>query len=147
MAHGHTNQYVALLLAICILVLALGGCRKKTPDLITRNTEEVFNRILYHMEPDEIVIHSLDAYQEEARIYYHVTLTFYSHVSDEWLDWDLVYFGTRTISRHFSMAWNDMGDMQSDYDAYCHAVKEGKHKSFSAQEIQRYVDAYFAALE
>ena len=144
MVHGRIDRYVAFLLVCVALVFSYTGCSKKE-DLIEANNERFFRSLLYHTEPDEIDIHSLDAYQVEHSVYFHVTYTFLNHISNEWEDLDLVYFGEFRIQNHFSFSWKDWGEMEVYRDAYYAAVEKGRHKAFSQEEIQRYVDAYYSS--
>lgn len=144
MVCGKNIRFFVLLLLICIVTFSFIGCSKKE-DLIEANEEGFFGRLLYRIDEDEIVIHTLDAYQAEQDIYYHVTYSFFSHITNEWKDRDLVYFGTHWISNHFSFEWEDWGEMEVYRDAYYAAVEKGRHKAFSQEEIQRYVDAYYSS--
>lgn len=148
-------RFVSFLLAISFVLIPFAGCGRKDP-YFDVNTEKVFRFTLSGQTPDEVVIHSLDLYKVERKEYgknaipkyfYHITYTCFSHVTEEWEDLDLVYFGTGIVSRHFSFAWDDFGDMEKDRDEYYDAVANGKHKAFSQKEIQKYVDAYYAANE
>ena len=142
-------RLVALVLALVVVALSFAGCGcfRKKYDWIEINKEQVFRRVLYHEKPDEIEIHSLDAYELDDNVYFHVTYTYFSHSFEEWRDLDLVYFGKRLIDNLFSFAWQDWGEMAQYRDGYYQAVEKGRHRAFSQEEIQECVDVFYASRE
>ena len=137
------KKYIIILCSACLLLSLLIGCGKSDP--FAENNEIFFRMILNRIEQDEVEIESLDAYKVENKYYYHVIYSYVSPVTNEWTDADLVYFGSYQIDRYFSFAWDDFGDMEKDRKAYFEAVEKGEHKSFSQEEIQQYVNAFYDA--
>ena len=140
-------RLVALVLVLGIVALSFAGCFQKKYDWIEINKDKFFRSVLNRTEPDEVVIHSVDAYVLDVDVYYHVTYTYFSHSFDEWRDCDLVFFGKRLINNSFSFAWQDWGEMAQYRDGYYQAVEKGRHRAFSQEEIQECVDAFYASRE
>ncbi|MBR6053658.1 MAG: hypothetical protein IKP55_07800 [Clostridia bacterium] len=139
------SRFVALVLALGAVSLSFSGCFRKKYDWIELNKDRLFRSVLNHEKPDEIEIHTLDAYELDENIYFHVTYTHFSHAFDEWRDLDLVYFGKRRIDLYFSFAWKEWGEMEVYRDAYYEAVAKGRHREFSEDEIRECVDAFYAS--
>lgn len=141
---GGTERRIALILLICFALLLFAGCGKK-PDLFKGNNEKLFRMVLGLNKPDEIRIDSLDAYRVDNNFYYHVQYSYVSSLENEWVDLDMVYFGYRHIDNSFSLKWKSWGDMEDAHQAYLAALEKGEHRSFSQEEIQEYVDAYYSS--
>ena len=139
-----TNRYFTLMLVFCVALFSLAGCNKKE-DVFAENNEIFFRQFLNHMEPDEIEIYSLDAYKVEHRYYYHVTYSYVSPITNDWKSMDMVYFGAYQIDNYFNLNWENWGDMEKHRDAYYAAVEKGEHKTFSQEEIQQYVNAFYSS--
>lgn len=141
-----SNRFYALVLIVCIVAVSLSGCGGgQTQDEFEENNEIFFRSILNHIEPDDVVIHSLDAYRVDNWYYYHVTYSYVSPVTHEWTDLNQVYFGSHRIKNYFSLTWEDWGDMEQYRDAYYAAVEKGEHVTFSQEEIQEHMDAFYAS--
>lgn len=138
------NRFFALAFAVCVILALFSGCGKKE-DIFEANDEIIFRQLLNLEEPDEIKIQSIDAYEYEDYYYYRVKYSFLSSSTNEWKDRDVVHFGMYLLNNSFSLTWKEWGDMEKYRDAYYEAVEKGEHKSFSAEEIQQGVDAFYSS--
>lgn len=138
------KRAIVLSLVACIVLIGIMGCSKKK-DEFKENDSIFFRHLLNHIEPDEIEIYSLDAYKVDHTYYYHVTYSYISPLTNEWKEMDMVYFGAYQIDNYFNLNWDKWGDMEKHRDAYYVAVEKGEHKSFSQEEIQQCVDAFYSS--
>ena len=137
------KRLINLILVVCILC-TLNACASKE-NLFEENNQIFFRHLLNRIEPDEIEIHSLDAYKVENRFYYHVVYSSVSSLTSDWEEWDMVYFGSNQIDNYFNLNWENWGDMEKHRDAYYAAVEKGEHKAFSREEINQYVNAFYSS--
>ena len=137
---GSARTLCALLLALCLLLSAV-SCAQT--DAFSGTNEKFFRMVLNRLERDEVRIYTVDAYKMDNWYYYCVDYTYVSPVDGEWTRLELVYFGAWEIDSYFNPNWEDFGDMADRRDAYLEAVRNGEHKQFTEEEIQRYVDEFY----
>lgn len=133
--------------ALLLAAIGIGGFFLARNALRERANEEVFQKVLGWSEQGDVTIHSLDAYYHDGKCYYDVSYSAYISVEDKTYTAEVVYFGFRGyIENHFSLEWDDMGEYQSDYEAFLEAVEYGVHVSFTKEEIAERMEEYYESV-
>ena len=139
-----TSKIVSGLCALVAVVCLLTGATACfQTDVFAGTTEGFFQMVLNRLGEDEVRIHSVNAYKNENWYYYHIDYSYISPVTEMWTRIELVYFGAWQVDSYFNPNWEDFGDLEEERDAYLEAVQIGEHKEFTAEEIQKYVDAFY----
>ncbi len=101
-----------------------------------------FSRVLIAMERDEINVKSVDVYYYDNTYYYKTDYSFLSVISNQWEDIELVYFGNGHSFSLVNTAWTD-DESVAQKETFNEAVLKGDHKSFTTDEIRKYIDDCF----
>ena len=134
-------------LLICILFAFVACGSNRSPFSEATNTF-YFRALLFTKKPNEVVIKQADAYFWEGRYYYVFDHSYLSSLTDGWIDLVMVHYGKSGYQQGLiNPNWENWEGLEHKRDAYLEAVEKGEHKAFTQQEIQKYVDEYFAAQE
>lgn len=129
-----------LIIVLCIVLVIFGACDE---NVFSESLDErLFEYILRDTEKEDVVVFALDAYSREGWCYYHIK---YSLAKDgERNNWDVVYRGRYAdISLYYNLNWEDDSVVFPMKDGFYDAVEYGVHKSYTEEEIARYIDEYY----
>lgn len=135
------KKIICALVLLCAVLVVCTACEENgfSKDLDRR----VFEYILRDTKKEDVEIRELDAYSHEGYCYYHVKYTL--DEDGETDTWNVVYCGSRygSVTMYYNLNWENDSIVFPMKDDFYDAVEYGAHKQYTAEEIQRCVDAYF----
>ena len=153
MAYGIKKILCVILVLATFFMVASCDKRDVAGDLFDEVNAIFFKRLLSGHESDKIVVNSMDAYYYEGCYYYNASVSSVSSISGEWMDYEFVYIGSHwTNITYINLNWPDNNWENATFAnrraRYYLAVENAEeHKIFSQEEIQRYIDEYYASKE
>ena len=145
-----------LLLAISLIIVAfvLAHFEKSKNSYSFDQVEKVFFEKFNFSFPDQkdYEFHSLDAYcieDENIPDTYHYFVdakykAYFNYSDDEddngWYEIEEVHFGRNGLDAYYCLNWDNIEGFEKENELFNKAVKEGHHKSYTQEEIQKLIE-------
>ena len=103
----------------------------------------LINVVLTGQEQGSVVIHSLEGYQHEGYVYYHIKYTYIRN--GETKVGDSVYryrFGSAT--HYYNLSWGSDNSVLVQKDTFYDAVEYGRYKNYEKNEIDALLESYYS---
>ena len=131
-------------LAFSIVLLFLAFVLVSCDEGFSSGLDNVFiEYILRDTEEGDAVIEKLDAYLHEGYCYYQIKYNYKD--GDEWESLNAVYRGRYgNVTMYYNLNWENDSAVLPMKDTFYDAVEYGEHKSFTSEEIEKLVRAYYS---
>ena len=131
---------LCVLLSFLAVLLLFASCER---DPFSNDvTGRFFSDFLKYPQGEDEKILSLDAYFYENYYYYNARYTYTDSETGELTEINGVFRGgvySPSFSLYINLNWKEWGDALVMKDRYYDAVEYGKHKSFTSEEIEKYI--------
>ena len=156
MEHGYTrNKKKCLIIVIFIMILIVVGIvwhimQKEENVSFEDNGKMYFNIFADTYKQNEYEFYSLDAYYlEDSNMYfYNGKFKGYTSFDNTWSDIDQVCYGkNKYFDNMYCRSWDELYGFEDVDKEFERAMREGVHKSYTKEEIEKLLEEAYSNKE
>lgn len=147
MGHGRINKKICIvILGILCISLSVAICyfvRDKKKVTFEDNGKLYFKLFANTFDEDEYEFHSLDAYylEDTQTYYYNGKYKAYIVLEGKWCEIDEVNYGRyKVFDNMYCRSWDELYGYEDVDKEFERAMREGIHKSYTKEEIEKLLE-------
>ena len=114
----------------------------------SKNEKLFFQMFANTYDEGEYEFYSLDAYylMDTGYVFYNAKYKAYIELEDKWVDVDEVVYGRKgKFDNKYCRSWDDLNGFEDIDKEFERTVKEGRHKEYTQEEIEKLLNEAYEA--